>query len=306
VKATHAYILCGWNTRSDIPLTSVPTSDNVGERADIVIQIAAGRSPLATNTGRVVFEHSVQRSLIRVEDVADFEINDGRQICVWPAAGVSQKDVEIFLLGPAWATLSHQRGMLPMHASAIATKAGITAVVGHSGVGKSTIAAVMGALGYELVADDIPTVNFNRESVPGAWPYLRRLKLQGGPIAELALTPSEVVGEKLDKQKYFVHPKCVADDKWKRLERVYVLEVDPTVSQVLIDRIAGLDAARALIDQTYHFQFILGTGRYRDHLELCARLVSKVAIYRLRRPPWYGEGKALGTIVRAHLEDTAS
>src|SRR5262245_41882919 len=35
-----------------------------------------------------------------------------------------QKDIEIFLFGPVWATLCHQHGMLPLHASAIVTKAG--------------------------------------------------------------------------------------------------------------------------------------------------------------------------------------
>ena len=305
-EATHAYVLCGWHTRSDIPLTSVPTSVRGDESVDIVIQIAPGYSPMAKNAGRLVFEHSAQRSLIRVEDVADFEVKGGRQIRVWPAAGAAQKDIEIFLLGPAWATLSHQRGMLPLHASAIVTKGGIAAFAGHSGVGKSTTAALMGALGYELVADDILTVNFNRHSVPGAWPYLRRLKLQGGPIIQLALTPTETVSETLDKEKYFVRPKCVADDKWSRLERVYLLEVDPTVPRVSIDRITGADAVRTLIDQTYHFQFILGSGRYRDHLELCAQLASKIAVYRLRRSPSYCAGKTLGSIIRAHLEDTRS
>jgi len=304
--ASHAYVLCGWHTRSDIPLTSVPTSVRGDESVDIVIQIAPGYSPMAKNAGRLVFEHSAQRSLIRVEDVADFEVKGGRQIRVWPAAGAAQKDIEIFLLGPAWATLSHQRGMLPLHASAIVTKGGIAAFAGHSGVGKSTTAALMGALGYELVADDILTVNFNRHSVPGAWPYLRRLKLQGGPIIQLALTPTETVSETLDKEKYFVRPKCVADDKWSRLERVYLLEVDPTVPRVSIDRITGADAVRTLIDQTYHFQFILGSGRYRDHLELCAQLASKIAVYRLRRSPSYCAGKTLGSIIRAHLEDTRS
>jgi hypothetical protein len=272
---------------------------------DIAIQIAPGCSPLAKNAGWSGFQHWGQRSLIRVEDVADFEVNEGRQIRVWPAAGAAQKDVEIFLLGPAWATLSHQRGTLPMHASAIVTKGGVTAFAGHSGAGKSTIAAMMGTLGYELVADDILTVSFNQNSLPGAWPYLRRLKLQGDPIVQLALTATELVSEKLDKEKYFVHPKCVAADQWNRLERVYLLEIDPTVPSVSIDRITGADAARALIDQTYHFQFILDTGRFRDHLELCAQLASKIAVYRLRRSPWYSGGKTLGSIVRAHLEDTS-
>jgi hypothetical protein len=104
-RATHAYMLCGWRTRSDIPLTSVPTSVHGGESVDVLIEIAPGHSPIVKNGGRGVFEHSAERSLIRIEGVADFEIRGGRQIRVWPVAGATQKDIEIILSGPAWATL---------------------------------------------------------------------------------------------------------------------------------------------------------------------------------------------------------
>ena len=178
-----------------------------GARVDILIQIARGCSPIAKNAGRVVFQHSLERSLIRIENVADFEVSAGRQIRVWPAARSTQKDIEIYLFGPAWATLCHQRGILPLHASAIVTGGGITAFAGHSGVGKSSLAASMSSLDYELVADDILPISFNQNSVPGAWPYLRRLKLKSDSIIELALTAIEPVSETLDKTKYFVLPK---------------------------------------------------------------------------------------------------
>jgi hypothetical protein len=160
----------------------------------------------------------------------------------------------------------------------------------------------MASLGYELVTDDILPVVFNQNSVPGSWPYLRRLKLQSDSINGLALTLTEPVSETLDKEKYFVVPKRVADDRWGRLERVYLLDNDSTASNVSIERVTGAEAVRALIDQTYHFQFILGSCRFRDHLALCAQLASKVAIYRLCRSPSFGAGIELGSYIRAHLE----
>ena len=203
---------------------------------DVTIEVATGRSPMAKSTGRYVFQHTPECSFIRIEDVADFEISGGRQIRVWPAAGTTQRDIEIFLLGPAWATLCHQRGMLPLHASAIVTGMGITAFAGHSGTGKSTTAAMLNSLGYELIADDILPVSFNQNSIPGAWPYLRRLKLHRDPIDQLALPPGERVSETLDKEKYFVHPKRAADDKWRRLERLYLLENNGTDFPILTNR----------------------------------------------------------------------
>src|SRR5262249_55423981 len=143
----------GWRTRSDIPLTSMPTV-RCGESVDILINIARGESPLAKNARQVVLEHSIECSLIRIGDVADFEVSGGRQIQVWPAAGTRKKDIEIFLFGPAWATLCHQRGLLPLHASAILTEHGIVAFAGHSGAGKSTTAALLNSMDYKLVTDD--------------------------------------------------------------------------------------------------------------------------------------------------------
>lgn len=274
-----------------------------GENIDIVIKVALGPSPVTKSEGRNVFEHSVESSLIGIPDVADFEVSRGQQIRVWPAAGTTQKEIEIFLFGPVWAALCHQRGLLPLHASAIVTNGGITAFAGHCGTGKSTIAACMGSLGYELVADDILPVSFNQNSLPGAWPYLRRLKLQNASITGLSLTPIEPVSEVLDKAKYFVRPNQAADDNWRRLERLYVLEVDPTTSTVSIDPISGLEAVRTLIDQTYHFQFILGSGRFRDHLSFCTRLASKLSVYRLRRPVSIAIGEDFGFRIHAHLEE---
>ena len=301
-RAAHVYMLCGWRTCTDIPLTGVPTSVNHSGSFDVTIQLGAGHSPIGKTTGRFALQHSAEYSVIRIEDIADFEVTGGRQIRVWPAAGAAQKDVEIYLFGFAWASLCHQRGVLPLHASAIVTVNGVTAFAGHSGSGKSTTAAVLTSLGYELVADDILPINFNQNSIPGAWPFLRRLKLCRDPITELVLTPGEMVGERLDKERYFVHPKYVSDDKWRKLERLYLLDGDTNDGNLIIEQITGADAVRALVDQTYQFSFILGTRRFGEHLDFCTRVASNVLIYRLRRSLLKGTAAKLGSLVRAHIE----
>jgi hypothetical protein len=302
-KAGYSYMLCGWRTRSDIPLTSVPTCMRASKRVDVLIRLAFGRSPISKSAGGSVRVHLGERSLIRIEGVADFEVSGGQQIRIWPAAGAALKDIEIFLFGPVWATLCYQRGMFPLHASAIRTGEGITAFAGHSGVGKSTMAALLNSLDYELVADDILPVSFNRSSLPGAWPYLRRLKLRDDSIADLALSPMERVSETLDKEKYFVRPKYAGDDKWSRIERVYVIEISRTDSRVSIDRIVGTEAVHALIEQTYNYEFILKSGSFRTHLANCTQLASKVAIYRVRRSSSFDARKELGSIICAHFKN---
>jgi hypothetical protein len=257
---------------------------------------------------RFVFQHSEEYSLIGIRDVADYEIKDGRQISVWPAPGVALKDVEIYLFGQAWASLCHQRRALPLHASAIVTGEGITAFAGHSGAGKSTTGGLLHALGYELIADDILPVSFNQESIAGAWPYLRRLKLHRDPIGQLALPPSEVVSERLDAEKYFVRPKFTGGDKWRPLERLYLLDYVDSGSRPYVEQLTGADAVRAIVDQTYLFNYILGTRQFGDHLALCSRVAAGIRVFRLCRPKLtLGEaGKELGSLIRAHIEDQQS
>jgi hypothetical protein len=298
----YNYLLCGWRTASDVPLTSVPSVVFDGARIDVLIQIAGECSPIAKNMGSFVFQHSLERSLIRIGNVADFEITMGRQIRIWPAERSTQKDVEIFLFGPAWATLCHQRQILPLHASAIVSGGGVTAFAGHSGVGKSSIAALMSSLGYKLLADDILPISFNRNLVPGAWPYLRRLKLKTDAISAFALTATETVSETLDKAKYFVLPRYSAENEWSRLDRFYVLEIDSAETRVAVDQLSGADAVSALIDQTYHFRFVMDSGRLGEHLALCTELASKIAVYRLRRSPSLVADQELGSFICAHLE----
>jgi len=300
-RVTHVYRLCGWRTHSEVPLTGVPPLVNGAGDPDVVIEIATGPAPALKTTDRFVFQHSTKSSLIRVQDVANFEIRGGRQIRVWPAARATQKDVEIFLFGIAWATLCHQRGTLPLHASAVATRKGVAAFAGHSGAGKSMTAGLLNSLGYELITDDILPVSFDRNSIPGAWPYLRRLKLHRDPIIQLALRPGGRVSETLDKEKYFVHPERAADDKWRTLERLYLLQNDVADSRASIEQITGADAVRALVDHTYHFNFILGTRLFADHLAFCTRLASKILIYRLRWSP-LDAGDKLGSLICTHLE----
>jgi hypothetical protein len=127
------------------------------------------------------------------------------------------------------------------------------------------------------------------------------LKLKSDSISELALTAIDSVSETLDKTKYFVLPKHSAEDEWSRIDRLYLLEIDPTESRVAIDPLSGADAVRALVDQTYHFNFILGSRRFGEHLTLCTQLASKIAVYRLRRSPSLSMGKELGSIICTHL-----
>jgi hypothetical protein len=295
----YHYILCGWHTLSDMPLTIAPSSQYYCTQADVKIEIADGASPIANVQEWLDTADCV---LIRIKHVADFEVKNGRQIRIWPVPGATQRDIEIYLLGWVWGALCHQRGILPLHASAIVSRGSVVAFAGHSKAGKSTTAALLSATHYELIADDILPVSFDENSVPGAWPHLRRLKLCADTLQELDLTPVGLISERFERERYFVNPKYIADDKWRRLERIYMLETDPEVSSVTIESITGGEAVRAIVSHTYRLDCVRDSGQFGDHLSISTLLASKVAIYRLRRPPSPFITEEVRSAICAHLE----
>jgi aryl sulfotransferase len=71
--------------------------------------------------------------------VARLLVRGGHEIIIERMAEADDEMVRLLLLGTGAALILHQRGLLPLHASAIVTQAGAVLFMGHSGVGKSTL-----------------------------------------------------------------------------------------------------------------------------------------------------------------------
>ena len=77
--------------------------------------------------------------LLNVERVARFLISSGNEILVDVVPGAEWDMVLLLLFGSAFGALLHQRKLLVVHASAIATTRGAVLFTGASGYGKSTL-----------------------------------------------------------------------------------------------------------------------------------------------------------------------
>ena len=82
--------------------------------------------------------------------IGSFLIRAGQQILIDPAPGVDEGSLRLFLLGNVLGTLAFLRGFLVLHGSAVAIDGRGVAFLGHSGEGKSTMAAAF--------SDNIPSL----------------------------------------------------------------------------------------------------------------------------------------------------
>jgi len=92
----------------------------------------------------------------------------------WPSAATLD-DTATYLLGPVMGFLLRLRGTPCLHASAVAVDGAAVVLAGHSGAGKSSVAAAFARLGYPVLTDDVAALEAGREGirVQPAYPRVR-------------------------------------------------------------------------------------------------------------------------------------
>lgn len=123
-----------------------------------------------------------------------FTALDGRRIHV-AVRGARAHAVSRTVLTAGLNAIAYQRGLLPLHASAVAVGGGCIAFCGESDAGKSTIAGLLARAGYPCIADDLVVLHPDGSGAPPmVWPSAR-LNLDGRSLAWLgddarAITPA--------------------------------------------------------------------------------------------------------------------
>ncbi|HEU5460394.1 MAG TPA: hypothetical protein VFU83_07855 [Pyrinomonadaceae bacterium] len=109
-------------------------------------------------------------------DGTDFLLDqNGSRICAsWPEP-LTLEDTTTYLLGPIMGFVLLLRGLVCLHASAIAIGDEAIALVGPAGAGKSTTAAAFSDRGYGILAEDVLTLDDHGHSflVRPAYPCIR-------------------------------------------------------------------------------------------------------------------------------------
>ena len=123
--------------------------------------------------------------LVRWQDIGDFLIEShGRRITAQPAPRALFGEFRDLLLTTIASFALLERGVEPLHASAVTWKGGAVAFVGGPGSGKSTLAALFARRGHSLLTDDLLPVHWHRRKV-AAYPAMPEIKLE--PEAARAL-----------------------------------------------------------------------------------------------------------------------
>jgi hypothetical protein len=257
----------------------------VPETDDHPVHIRLGQAPEALCAPLAIaegYQANDTEFLLRLPGVATYYVRDGAQILVDREAGAMEVDVRSYLMGSLFAVLCHQRGLLPLHASAIATPQGAVAFLGASGAGKSSIAAFLSRRGHRILADDICVID------PAA-PRDQRM-LPVAPWLKLWSATLDAMGESSHGL-----PRVFSDDEKYRyalqqheapapLAELILLERGEEQTAPTFERLAPAHALYAVLDLTYQSWLVRAMGRTEQYFLRCGEALDGVRVTRMRRP----------------------
>ena len=294
-----AYDLFGLRVHSDIPLTELFEADDNGAAADVVIRL--GEMPAGAPDPKPGYTVAGSATLLSISKVGLYWIDSGREMIVQPFAGASERNIRLFLLGSAFGALLHQRNLLPLHANAVEIDGRAIAFMGHSGAGKSTMAAWFLDRGHRILADDVCVVTFDSAGRPLAHGGIPRLRLWREAIEATGRAAEDYELSFDDADKYNVPTPRGPSIGALPLHHIYLLRrAEAEASAPLVERLLGVDAVDALVANTYRGGFVKASGGTGKHLSQCLSLVSRAPVFKAERRWGYDSFDEQAAALEAH------
>jgi hypothetical protein len=234
-------------------------------------------------TRGVAYQATSTQFLVQASDIARYLISDGCEIIIERLSPDKTDAIRLFLLGPVFAALLHQRGYLPLHGSALETAKGAVIFAGPSGRGKSTLAAAFMLRGYRILADDISTLRTDSDGRILLQPAFPQLKLWADSVNKIGADPASLHRVRPELEKYGLRFQAEFALTPQPLHAVYILNV-VNHGEFQLKALSGLEKMDALTRNTFGHKYVRGIGRQSQHFSQTATAAKNLRVCRVIRP----------------------
>jgi hypothetical protein len=279
------YRLGGMTLVSEIALPELPLiqhPDPVPHRVKLRLGRVAAHLADAVELDPYCFATPSQY-LLCVEGIGRYLVTRGEEIVVDPEAGALPLDVRACLLSTIFVVLCQQRGMLPLHASAIAAKSGVVAFLARSGQGKSTLAAQFAQRGFRVIADDVCLIDTTQPGTAMVVPTAAWLKLWRNSLDHLGRQADGLERVFSEEDKYRL-PLATSSEPEPIRKLVFLEASEVPTTQPEVELVSRLEALPLLMNLTHHAYLLEATGQRQENFLRCGRVLSQAKAYRLFRP----------------------
>ena len=280
---SHDFSIYGLRVRSSLHLPDWPAIARAGDPDVTIIQepLTGPRLEGPPYTARSIIEDGHLR--LAVQGVARYWARGGTAIRVDPDPDAKPEDVQLYLTGAVLGAILHQRGLFPLHASCVSLNGHGIALAGPSGAGKSTLVAALVRQGATFVSDDLCVLEQTDNGSPRVWPSAARAKLDQASLAALDHSGHELDSAGGNRGKYLVPIRITgAGPGPVPLHHLYLIRDSEDPART--ERVEGLDAVAALVDETYFLRWAGALGLAEQCFAQAAGVARNLRIDRLLRP----------------------
>jgi hypothetical protein len=218
------------------------------------------------------------RLLLQPSGIGRYCVQGGSCIDFCAVEKANSFAVERFLWNNALAGLIHQRGELPLHASAARSPCGqhAVAICGASGAGKSTMAANLTQRGWQSLCDDMTRITL-QDGVALAWPGTGGIRLLRDAIERLNIARSGLVNDGDTAGKFLIPTPCSSLPA--SLTAIVVLGGHELLPR--LEMLHGAAALAALVPNISGPRKLRAVGRLPEHFMFMQLLLKRCRVYRL-------------------------
>ncbi|ARZ65627.1 MULTISPECIES: aldolase [Bacillus] len=281
---TNMYKIFGLRVLSEIQLPELPRINEQEETMEVIIRTAdlfQKWSEFTNTEQNFVVDKNVV--MIRIPDTAIFSIQEGKQIIVSPMGNTCEDKIRLYILGICMGALLMQRGILPLHGSAINIDGKVYAILGNSGAGKSTLAAAFLSKGYTLLSDDVIAVTVSADKTPIVIPSYPQQKLWAESLNAFGMGTASYnpLFERETKYAVPVQSHFFSEP----LPLAGVIELTKTEDEnVELIRMEGLERLRTLFFHTFRKFLVTQLKLTEWHFTTSTSVINKVDMFHLKRP----------------------
>jgi len=273
----NAYWAYGLSIHTDLICPELPRHPHPVHDPDVTVillpQDAGMLCPLPDCT------YEVQPGCFRLDvpGVARYRVEEGKRIFIEPLVNASPEKVRLFLLGSTMSALLYQRGLLPLHGSAVETPWGGMIFVGAQGSGKSTLAAEFHRCGYRVLSDDVSAVESTPQDLR-ILPASAQFRLCANAYERFGASP-EVCFD-VDKFVVPMGERYCPDPA--PLRAIHILS-DQSAELPRFDVVRGLDRVRRLFENLYRPHFLKGQRTQNDLVRMAGVIAQRATLAAVSR-----------------------
>lgn len=263
----------------------LPELQEISE-TDAAVTIKYGKVPERLNN--IIAEYplrqiSATEFLFDIKGTARYCVGNNNEVIIHKYEGAEEDAVRIYLLSTVFAALLHKNDLLPLHASTVNIDGTAALIAGASGAGKSTTALGLLKKGYEILNDDISTIDIDPEKGPIVFSGYTHLKLWEKSLNDYNHTTENLRQLRRDIKKYSFPIERKIPDNNLPIKTIIFLQVKQ-VDQISHKPASGIALFDGLRKNTFRHRLAKELGKSETYFNKYARLASAINSFTVLRP----------------------